>query len=260
MTLKTLALSTLLLLAAWAADARKVKVIAHRGYWDTENSARNSISSLRNAIRIGVYGTEFDVTMTSDSILMIHHDPKTANGLLIEATSFADLRERAPKLANGELIPTLEDYLTAWDHKPVKLILEIKSHSTPELETTVVEQILRVLDDYNVRDKEVEFISFSYHACKEVKRLRPTARVTPLTAEHSFEEMKRDGMNGVDFHYTHFRKHPEWIDAARRNKMTINVWTINTEDVMREMIGLGVDYITTDKPLLLEQVMRTKAR
>ena len=41
-------------------------MIAHRGYWKTEGSAQNSISSLQNTHRIGVYGSEFDVHITRD--------------------------------------------------------------------------------------------------------------------------------------------------------------------------------------------------
>ena len=30
--------------------------------------------------------------------------------------------------------------------------------------------------------------------------------------------------------------------------MIVNVWTVNKEDMMKKMIDLNVDYITTDKP------------
>ena len=65
MRTKTLILSIMLLLAAGVAEAKKVRVVAHRGYWNTEGSSRNSISALNNAMTIGAYGTEFDVNMTA---------------------------------------------------------------------------------------------------------------------------------------------------------------------------------------------------
>ena len=43
------------------AAAAKPEVIAHRGYWDTEGSAQNSIRALVKADSIGCYASEFDV-------------------------------------------------------------------------------------------------------------------------------------------------------------------------------------------------------
>ena len=31
--------------------------------------------------------------------------------------------------------------------------------------------------------------------------------------------------------------------------MTVNVWTVNTPEKAKEMLRMGVDYITTDYPL-----------
>ena len=90
-------LIALSLMTVLSVDAKnKVRVIAHRGYWNTENSARNSVSALNNAIEIKAYGAEFDVNMTADGVLLVHHDAKTTNGILIEESTFADLRAKAP--------------------------------------------------------------------------------------------------------------------------------------------------------------------
>ena len=52
-------LIALSLMTVLSVDAKnKVRVIAHRGYWNTENSARNSVSALNNAIEIKAYGAE----------------------------------------------------------------------------------------------------------------------------------------------------------------------------------------------------------
>ena len=45
--------------------ANAQKIIAHRGYWDTENNAKNSIKSLKSAQEISAYGSEFDVLILS---------------------------------------------------------------------------------------------------------------------------------------------------------------------------------------------------
>ena len=50
------------------------KVIAHRGYWNCDGSAQNSIASLGKAQKLGIYGSEFDVWMTSDGVPVVFHD------------------------------------------------------------------------------------------------------------------------------------------------------------------------------------------
>ena len=101
------------------------KVIAHRGFWDTENSAQNSITSLYKAYEAGCYGTEFDVHTTSDGVLVIFHDNEV-NGMVISQTPYEKLRDI--KLKNGETIPTLEQYLVHAKNCPnIKLILELKT-------------------------------------------------------------------------------------------------------------------------------------
>jgi glycerophosphoryl diester phosphodiesterase len=67
-------------------------------------------------------------------------------------------------------------------------------------------------------------------------------------------------MDGFDLHYTVLRAHPEWIELAKSQKKIVNAWTVNQEEVMREMIALGVDYITTHEPELLQKVIKNKKK
>lgn len=48
----------------------QTRIIAHRGCWDTDGSAQNSLASLIKADGIGVYGAEFDVHITRDVVVV----------------------------------------------------------------------------------------------------------------------------------------------------------------------------------------------
>ena len=37
--------------------------------------------------------------------------------------------------------------------------------------------------------------------------------------------------------------------------LNVNVWTVNTEELMNQMLDLGVDFITTDYPEVLQKVI-----
>ena len=73
--MKSFLISTLLLIAV-AAGAQNTKVVAHRGYWDTPDNAQNSLTALKTAQDIPVYGSEFDVNMTADGVMVVSHGPK----------------------------------------------------------------------------------------------------------------------------------------------------------------------------------------
>ena len=73
---KVAAVGALVALAASCAP-QKIAVTAHRGFWNCEEAgyAENSIKSLELAQQNGLWGSEFDVHITSDLVMLVHHDP-----------------------------------------------------------------------------------------------------------------------------------------------------------------------------------------
>lgn len=240
--------------SVWAAKPQ-TKVIAHRGFWETENSAQNSIASLKKAGAIKCYGSEFDVQMTADGVLVVFHDAKV-QGKVIEDTPYDSLK--MIRLANGEAIPTLEEYLQAAKKiGKTRLILEIKPHATSQRETEVVGKVVAQVKTAGLLNK-TDYISFSIHAAKEVIRLLPEAQVAYLEGDLSPEEVKAAGCTGLDYHYRVFQKNPDWVKKAHDLGLTVNVWTVDKEEVMKEVIGQGVDFITTNQPVLLQNLLRER--
>jgi len=241
-----------LLAACGKENVTGPQVVAHRGYWKTEGSAQNSISSLMNAGRIGAYGSEFDVNLTADDQLVINHD-FTYKGFTIRETTLAELRNDTLLLANGEIIPTLDEYLEASLQYPeLKLIFELKSKGDPEYETTAIRKSIEAFKRYGVK-KRIIFISFSLSACKEFARLMPKNRVEYLGGEIAPAELKKMGINGIDYHHSVFLSRPEWVVEAHNLGMKVNVWTVDEDDDIKRMLLLGVDEVTTNMP---EQAMR----
>jgi glycerophosphoryl diester phosphodiesterase len=54
-------------------------------------------------------------------------------------------------------------------------------------------------------------------------------------------------------------RRPEVIDAAHRAGMAVDVWTIDDEDLMDELLELRVDGIMTDRPSALARVQHRRA-
>lgn len=241
-------------LAACSEKPADPQVVAHRGYWKTEGSAQNSISSLQNAGKIGAYGSEFDVNLTSDGQLVVNHD-FTYHGLEIYATDCATLRNPALTLKNGEIIPLLDEYFEAsLEYPDMKLVYELKSEGNAEYEAKALPATVEAINRYGVADR-IEFISFSLSACVEFARLMPNNRVEYLGGEIAPAELHKMGISGIDYEYPVFYEHPEWIEEAHKLGMVVNTWTVNKEDDMRKLLELGVDQLTTNEPELAAKVI-----
>ncbi len=243
------------LMTACSEKPAEPQVVAHRGYWKTEGSAQNSIASILNAGRIAAYGSEFDVNLTCDGALVVNHD-FTYHGLKIYENTLADLRCDTLRLSNGEIIPTLDEYLEASKQYPeMKLVFELKSEGDPQYEAVALPACVEAITRLGVADR-VEFISFSLSACKEFARLMPKNVVEYLGGEIAPAELHKMGITGIDYEYNVFYEHPEWIGEAHKLGMVVNTWTVNQEEDMRKLLELGVDQITTNEPELAQRVIR----
>lgn len=223
----------------------QVKVIAHRGYWNSLGAAQNSIVAMQNAKKADVWGSEFDVHITTDGIVVVNHDDDI-HGIIIEEAKYADIKNL--KLANGEPIATLKSYLEAGKKlAPMQLILEIKAHQTPEREDRCVKACLDLVKAAGM-EKQVDYISFSMHACEELVKLNPQARVYYLGSDVAPEVIKQKGFAGIDYYGGALLKNPNWIKESHDLGMKVNVWTIDDMKEIQKCVDSGVDFITTNKP------------
>ncbi|WBV60092.1 glycerophosphodiester phosphodiesterase family protein [Chryseobacterium camelliae] len=224
----------------------QTQIIAHRGYFQAEPpTTENSLKSLENAQHLKIYGSEFDVRMTKDGVLVINHDEHHGK-MEISETDFKELEKL--KLSNGEKLPTLKDYLKQGKKdKSLKLIVEIKPDKTKEKEDELTAKTLKMIKDMKL-ESQCEFISFSLNICKEIKRLEPTFKVQYLRGELSPAQIKNEGLDGLDYHYNVFQKNPTWIAEAKALGLITNSWTVNDIAVYDELKGQGIDFITTNIP------------
>lgn len=228
----------------------QTQIIAHRGFWKTENSVENSISALKNAQEIGVYGSEFDVRMTKDEHLVVNHNADF-RGVVIADALYKDLKQL--KLDNGEKIPTLSDFLKQGKkNDKVKLIIELKPDINSERETKLVEKAIAEVNKMKIMP-QVEFISFSLHICKELKRISPNTTVQYLNGDLSPLDLKKLNIDGFDYHYKILLKNPQWTSEAKTLNLISNTWTVNEESILEKLQELGIQFVTTDIPNLLKK-------
>lgn len=224
----------------------QTQIIAHRGYWQTNPPmTENSLKALENAQNLKIYGAEFDVRMTKDGVLVINHDEHHGK-MEVSETNFKDLEKL--KLSNGEKLPTLSDYLKKGKKDAtLKLIVEIKPAKTQELENEMVKKTIQEIKDLKL-ETQCEFISFSLNICKEIKRIEPKFKVQYLEGNLSPQQIKAEGLDGIDYHYSVFEKNPTWIAEANSLGLITNSWTVNDLEVYKKLKAQGLKFVTTNVP------------
>lgn len=186
---------------------------------------------------------------------MVVHGSKhpVVKDLVIQESTFDKVRNTL--LGNGEKVPTLREYLLAGKSDPsTQLILEIKKHPTPERENEIVAKTMAMVEELGL-EKRVEYISFSWNICEQIRKADRKAVVYYLNGEKSPAELKKAGMNGLDYSLKVIKKHPEWVKQAHDLGLKVNVWTVNKEEDMAAMLDLGVDFITTNNPVELKALI-----
>lgn len=256
---------TALLSASLFSAFAQTKVVAHRGFWQTGNVAQNSLESLIKADEAGCWGSELDVWMTADGVVVVHHDADI-DGVRIETARYADIREKT--LRNGERLPLLEQYLWEASHHPnMKLVLEVKPHSDKTLEDKCVDEVLRLVKKYCLVD-QTDYISFSMRACERIvargaqvlngpngqrsgKRVdKADVRVFYLSGDVAPKDIKAKALRGIDYEQSILLKsHPEWIRECHDLGLEVNVWTVDDLNNVWTLTQQGVDYITTNRPV-----------
>lgn len=238
------------------AQFNKNGVIAHRGAWKQANLPENSIASLNHAVALGCYGSEFDVYLTKDDILVVNHD-KDFYGIDIETSTYQELLTK--KHPNGESIPTVEAYLKeGMKQKKTKLIFELKPSKLGKERVLKAAEMSVALVKKLGAEKWVDYITFDRDAGKHLAKLVPKAEVAYLNGDLSPAEAKADGFKGLDYHFSVFKKNPDWIKECQKIGLTVNVWTVNDADEMKSLLDQKVNYITTNEPELLFELLNKK--
>ena len=241
----------------------KIAIVAHRGFWKCEagGMSENSIASLKAAQDAGLWGSECDVHITSDDIIIVNHDNSIA-GKDIGSHKYSDFAKDL--LPNGECRPTIDDYLNQAAKCPAtKLIIEFKAQKTEAREDLMVEKVVGALKSHGMYDPEkVLFISFSQHVCEKVAAEHPRFVNQFLSMNFVKNEnpstYAKKGINGIDYHYKMFVMNPDYVTTAHELGMSVNAWTVDKENDIKDMVKAGVDAITSNEPLRVRELLGTK--
>ena len=240
-----------------SAQYKAPKIIAHRGFHKSEGASKNSLNALKAAQEASWWGSECDLQLTKDGEVLVIHGPNHSDGKKkLNVNKSTKAAVQAILLSSGEVVPTLDEYLEqTTKNKNTKLIIEVKNQPTPALETEIVEKTVKAVAKYGL-ENDVEYIAFRPFVCWELARLAPEgSKIAYLNGDYTPNYCRSMGCKGIDYKFSVLKKKKHWIKQAHKLGMYVNVWTVNKEEDIRWCIQNGVDFITTDDPVLVQQLI-----
>ena len=220
-------------------------VFAHRG--GSALAPENTVDAFANGLSLGADGIELDVHLSRDGHVVVHHDA-TVDRTTRGTGAVADL-------TTGELarldVPALADVLARF--RDPRVIVELKVNS---------EELARAVVDVVRHADAVERVCLGSFG---LRVLRAARAFEPAIATSAAREEVRWALYGswigwpmrrgpyVGFQVPEFAGATRvvsrrFVDAAHRAGHGVQVWTVDTEDAARRLLGFGVDALITDRP------------
>jgi glycerophosphoryl diester phosphodiesterase len=253
-------------------DETRPLAFAHRG--GAALRPENTLLAFDHGLSVGADGLEFDVRLSRDGVVMVHHDAtleRTTNGIGAIASCSADTLSHLDAafhfrgidgdryMGRGYGVPRLDEVLARYPGVP--LILELKG-TDPRLAQRAVETVraARALS-------HVCFGGFSARMLREVRRVAPD--VWTSAAKEEIRWFLYRSWVGLAPERTSYRalQVPEtagrvrvvserFVQAATRATLPVHVWTVDSPTDMERLLGWGVRGIISDRPDLAAQVIR----
>ena len=227
-----------------------VHLTAHRGL--SAIAPENTLYAFEAAAKEDYFAIECDVHYTTDGRWVIIHDynmqSMTERRGDVKDFSWEELKTiKFNNGANIEKYPdarmcTVEEYLDICLKYNKIPMIEVKDKRIDK-----VADLYRIICDYGIEDKVI-LISFHAKVLEEFQKLSPNMTLWYLMAKITDEKLNEciEHGFGVAFNARRNVKNPNMIQRIHNNNLTAACWTVDTEEMLNNMLAQGVKYITTN--------------
>jgi glycerophosphoryl diester phosphodiesterase len=238
---------------------RRTPIASHRGgaiLWP-----ENSLMAFRQALRLPVEQLELDVHASADGEAMVMHDATLdrmtdAVGPLC-ARSAAALGAVRVKGTGGEAVPRLAEVAALMRPGSQQLRLEVKADRDGRPYPGLLDRCIAVLDQFGLRQR-TWLMSFQPLTLIEAAAVGGGfAGVVLLLESHPWRGMGMPGAQALaracqanEIGLPLGEVDTATVAQCRQQNLGISVWGANDEAGIRKALGLGLDAMTTDDPVL----------
>jgi len=253
-------------------DSARPLVFAHRG--GAALAPENTFAAFDRGHSLGADGLELDVRVSRDGVVVVHHDDtleRTTNLRGAVSAYTADELWRADAgyrfghqdawifRGLGYGIPRLQWVLSRYPD--TRIIIELKDNTLD-----MARAVLAVVREAHAVDR-VCLGSFRLRALRLVRAAEPRLATSAAQEEVrwalyrswirwpvrrppylGYQVPEVAGMTRV--------VSPQFVEASHRAGLPVQVWTVDSEDDARRLLGWGVDGLITNRPDLLVPMVR----
>ena len=220
-------------------------VFAHRG--GSALAPENTIAAFDNGLALGADGLELDVHFSRDGVIVVHHD-RTLNRTTGLRGPIAD--RTADELRRAG-VPALADVFARY--RDARIIVEMKVNRAELAAGTL--DVIRRADAV----ERVCLGSFGWRVLHAARALEPRVATSAAREEVRWAlyrswvrwPVSRVAYTGYQVPELSGRTRvvsPQFVELAHRAGLGVQVWTVDTEEDARRLIGWGVDALITDRP------------
>ena len=231
-----------------------MKVFAHRGF--SGAYPENTMLAFRKAIEAGADGIELDIHESLDGQLVIVHDEslKRTTGVdkLVSDLPLKELvRIKASKTKDDAFeatLPSFEEFCDfAANNGPFITNVEIKTNNTwyQDIERKAVDMVRA----FGLQDRII-FSSFNWISVMRAKALAPEIECGFLYEDQKHLHLAAQALEaGIQYlHPDYNLLDDQTVAECRDKRIGLNVWTVNTEDRMRQLMAWGVNSVISNYP------------
>ncbi|MBQ3729591.1 MAG: glycerophosphodiester phosphodiesterase [Spirochaetales bacterium] len=230
-----------------------MKVFAHRGF--SGKYPENTMLAYRKAIEAKADGIELDIHESSDGQLVIIHDEKLVrttgrDGVVSDYTLKELTSTRASHTfddAYDVTIPSFEEYCDFASKGSFVTNVEIKTNNIwyQDIERKAVDMIRA----FGLEDRII-FSSFNWISVMRAKQIAPEIECGFLYCDNKHIHLAGQAREaGIQYIHPDFKLLDHGIVSdCKDHGIGVNVWTINEEDQMRQLIKWDVNAAITNYP------------
>lgn len=231
-----------------------IMILGHGGMGDLYKYPNNSMEAIKPVIGIGADGTEIDVQITKDSVLILFHD-ETLDGRTkcggynssyqynwadIKDCNYNTLIGTIPILTVDQLFSNFSNVNQLYFSFDCKL--DPEHYNDTEYRLQFLRSIKRVCEKYNM-SKNV-FLEGDLDFLLKAKQLGMGNK--GIVIGSSVNEAVSNGIFGIG---TTLDTEATEIEYAHSKGLYVMMWGIKTDAGNKQAIRLNPDFIQTDKPI-----------
>lgn len=241
----------------------EIIILGHGGMGIGQTYPMNTFESILKCINVGAVGSEIDVQLTKDSVLVAYHSKDLSDNTNISGT-INDLDWNEIKNAYYVSTPylnysiiSLEQLFSNIDNlRNYKFTFDCKLYTnknSTDFQKTFVNSIARIIDKYNL-ENNVYIESQSNDFLIKLKEKNENYK---LFIYSSFENGLKTALNldlyGITISTEDISK--EQIEIAHRNNLYVAIWNTHSKNKNIEAVKKNPDFIQTDRVEYLVELL-----